>query len=121
MPRLYYGCARKYEENTEHANARKMYETFLSIYPEHALAKEVEYALARIIVKQAKASSAGEIPQPESSGSTTSGVVKIVIQNTCPSQSALRLAGHTHRLRNWKPVQPVRNMASGKRQCTALN
>ncbi len=93
MPRLYYGCGRKYEENTEHANARKMYETFLSIYPEHALAKEVESALARIIVKQAKASSAGEIPQPESSGSTTSGVVKIVIQNDSPEPIRITFSG----------------------------
>ncbi len=93
MPRLYYGCGRKYEENADHANARKMYETFLSIYPNHALAKEVESTLARIIVEQAKASNAGEIPQPESSGSTASGSAQIIFQNDSPERIRITFSG----------------------------
>ncbi len=93
MPKLYYGCGLKYEENSDLANARKMYETILSGYPEHSLAKDAESALARTIVAQAKASGAGEISQPESSGSTTSGNVKIIIQNDSPERLRIIFSG----------------------------
>ncbi|MBI5963412.1 MAG: hypothetical protein HY863_08065 [Chloroflexi bacterium] len=93
MPKLYYGCGQKYEVNTDYANARKMYETFLAAFPEHSLAKEVESALARTIVAQAKASGAGEISQPESSGSTTSGVVQVIIQNDSPDRMRITFSG----------------------------
>lgn len=93
MPKLYYGCGLKYEQNSDLANARKMYETILSNYPEHTLAKDAESALARTIVAQAKASGAGKISQPESSGSTISGMVKIIIQNDSPERLRIIFSG----------------------------
>ena len=93
MSKLYYGCGQKYEGNTDYANARKMYETFLAAFPEHSLAMEVESALARTIVAQAKALGAEEISQPESSGSTTSGVVQVIIQNDSPDRMRITFSG----------------------------
>ncbi len=93
MSKLYYRCGQKYEGNTDYASARKMYETFLAAFPEHALAKEVESALARTIVAQAKALGAEEISQPESSGSTTSGVVQVIIQNDSPDRMRITFSG----------------------------
>lgn len=93
LQKLYYDCGQRYEEHTDYANARKMYETFLAMYPDHALAKEVESSLARTIVAQAKAAGAQEISQPESSGFTTSGVVQVIIQNDSPERLRITFSG----------------------------
>lgn len=114
MPRLYYGCGKKYEKNTDTANARKMYETFLAVYPEHALAKEVESALARIIVAQAKASGAGEISQPDSSGSTTSGQVQVVIQNDSPDRMRIIFSGPNSQVKELDACSTCTSYAAGQ-------
>jgi len=98
MPSLYYNCGQAYEKDGDWENAVAMYEVFLAEYPDHALASDVETALARSIVAQAKASGAGEIPQPDRSGSAGSGVTVVVIQNDSPERLRIIFSGPESRI-----------------------
>jgi hypothetical protein len=75
-----------------------MYENFLVEYPDHSLASDVEAALARSIVAQAKAAGAGEIPAPEFSGSTGSEFTEVVIQNDSPERLRIVFSGPDSRV-----------------------
>ena len=72
-----------------------MYETFIKLYPNHARTAEIETALARVIVEQAKTSNAGEITQPEASGTSASGTVTVLIQNDSPDPIRITFKGQT--------------------------
>jgi hypothetical protein len=98
MSTLYYGCGQTFEDEGDWDNAVTMYEKFLADYPNHALAPDVEEGLARSIVMQAKAAGAGEIPAPQSSGSTDSGVTEVVIQNDSPDQLRIVFSGPNSRV-----------------------
>jgi tetratricopeptide (TPR) repeat protein len=93
MPSLYYHCGQAYEDGGDWANAIIMYESFLADYPSHSLASDVEVGLAQSIVAQAKVTSAGEIPAPERSGSTGSGLTEVVIQNDSPERLRIVFSG----------------------------
>lgn len=105
MPRLYNTCGLVYELLGDFVSAINMYETFIAEYPDHALAAEVETALARTIVNQAQNMSAGEIVQPEPSGTTTSGSVKIVLQNDSPDKLRITFSGSASRVEEIEPCQ----------------
>ncbi len=92
-PSLFYNCGQAYENNRDWANAITMYEKFLAEFPSHSLALDVEAALARSIVEQAKASGGFEIPEPERSGFTRSGVTEVVIQNDSPERLRIVFSG----------------------------
>ncbi|MBN1923096.1 MAG: tetratricopeptide repeat protein [Anaerolineae bacterium] len=98
LPTLYYNCGQEYEKQSNWANAIAMYEDFLSGYPSHSLASEVEAALARSIVAWARATSGGEIPAPERSGSTGSGFAEVVIQNDSPKRLRIVFSGPESRV-----------------------
>jgi tetratricopeptide (TPR) repeat protein len=93
MPRLYYGCGQAYKDEGAWDNAITIYENFLSEFPNHSLAPDVEEALAQSIVMQAKAAGAGEIPAPQSSGSTDSGITLVIIRNDSPEQLRIVFSG----------------------------
>ena len=86
MPSLYYVCGQVYGDIGDWENAAAMYENFLADYPDHALAADVEAGLAESIVAQAQASAVGEIPEPERSGSTGTGLTEVIIQNDSPER-----------------------------------
>ncbi len=98
LPSLYYGCGQAYEDDGDWANAVTMFESFLADYPNHRLASDVEAALARSIVAQAKAGNAGEIPAPERSGSTSSGVTEVIIQNDSTERLRIVFSGPESRV-----------------------
>lgn len=93
LPTLYFGCGQAYEEVRDWANAIVMYDLFIDEYPYHKLAKRAEEALARSIVKKARASGAGEIPAPESSGRTETGTTEVIIQNDSPDRLRIVFSG----------------------------
>ena len=93
IPTLYYSCGQAYEDDGDWGNAVTMYENFLADYPSHSLASDAEAALARSIVAQAKAGGAGEIPAPESSGSTGSKLTEVIIQNDSPERLRIVFSG----------------------------
>ena len=98
MPSLYHRCGQAYEKDAVWDNAIRMYERFLAEYPGHALTPEVEAGLARAIVAQAQTASAGEIPAPERSGSTVSGLTEVVIQNDSPERLRIVFSGPESRI-----------------------
>jgi hypothetical protein len=93
MPRLYINCGQAFEDSLDWTNAIRMYEIFLTDFPEHFLASDVETALARAIVAQAKMSGAGEIPLPERSGSASRGTAEVTIQNDSPERLRIVFSG----------------------------
>jgi len=98
LPLFYLACGQAYEDAGDWANAVTMYESFLAEYPSHSLASDVEAALARSIVAQAKAAGAGEIPAPSLSGSTGSGFTEVVIQNDSPERLRIVFSGPESRV-----------------------
>lgn len=98
MPSLYVGCGQAYEEIGDWDAAILMYENFLADHPDHALAADVEAALARSIVAQAQALGAGEIPPPARSGSTGSDVTAVIIQNDSPDPLRIVFSGPESRV-----------------------
>jgi hypothetical protein len=93
MSTLYYNCGQIYEQNREWKNATRVYESFLADYPKHELAEEVEASLARVIIEDARASGAGEIPPPNKSGSTGGGLTEVEIQNDSPESLRIVFSG----------------------------
>jgi tetratricopeptide (TPR) repeat protein len=103
MPSLYYQCGQTYEGEENWSQAISMYENFLADYPTHARAVDAEAGLARAIVSQSQATSAGEIPTPERSGSTGSTVTEVVIQNDSPERLRIVFSGPESRVEELEP------------------
>ena len=93
MPSLYYSCGQLYGQAGNWESAIAMYEGFLADHPDHALAADVEVGLAEAIVAQAQSTGVGEIPEPERSGSTGTGLTEVVIQNDSPERLRIVFSG----------------------------
>jgi uncharacterized membrane protein YhaH (DUF805 family)/tetratricopeptide (TPR) repeat protein len=93
MPSLLFHCGQRYENEQQYQSAVDMYERFMANYPDHALAVEVNTALARSMVHAARASGAGEISAPSRSGRTSKGSTQVVIQNDSPEKLRLVFSG----------------------------
>lgn len=93
MPTLFYNCGSVYEQEQRTSEAIEMYDGFLSQFPEHHLATEIEEALALLIVGEAQGASAGDIPEPTRSGSTGSDLTEVVIQNDSPEEMRIIFSG----------------------------
>jgi tetratricopeptide (TPR) repeat protein len=90
---LFYKCGLEFEKNSDNSSAIAIYERFLSKYPNHNLTPKVEAALAKLLILKAKSTSAGNIPIPNVSGSTASGVTDVVIQNDSPDKLRIVFSG----------------------------
>lgn len=93
LPNLLYECGKSFEDNKNLYGAIQVYEEFFNKYPNHALATNVEEALARAIIIDAKESGAGIIPSPERSGSTNDESVNVIIQNDSPERLRIIFSG----------------------------
>jgi tetratricopeptide (TPR) repeat protein len=93
MPSLYYTCGQAYESQGNWEQAAIMYEKLLVDYPGHALTADAEAGLARSIVEESRAASAGEIPPPERSGSTGNTMTAVRIQNDSPDRLRIVFSG----------------------------
>jgi hypothetical protein len=98
LPNLLYECGQTYEKTTNYSDAIHLYERFYNEYPAHLLAPDVEDALARAIVAEARASGAGTIPAPQRSGDTSSGSTVVVIQNDSPERLRIIFSGPDSRI-----------------------
>jgi tetratricopeptide (TPR) repeat protein len=103
MPSLYYQCGQASEGQGSWDQAISMYERFLAEFPGHARAAEAEAGLARSIVSQAQTTSAGEIPTPERSGTTGTGMTDVVIQNDSPEHIRIVFSGPETRVEELEP------------------
>jgi hypothetical protein len=86
-----------------------MYELFLGNYPEHPSAPDVEAALARLIVAQARSTGAGEIPAPAASGTTGNEFAEVIIQNDSPDRIRIVFSGPEARVEELEACDTCRN------------
>jgi hypothetical protein len=121
MPSLYYQCGQTSEGQGSWDRAISMYERFLAEFPGHARAAEAEAGLARSIVSQAQTTSAGEIPTPERSGTTGTGVSDVVIQNDSPEHIRIVFSGPETRVEELEPCSSCTTYTGeGPLYCPAL-
>lgn len=120
MPSLYYQCGQAYEGKGNWKQAISMYEKFLAEYPSHARAAEVEASLARSIVSQAQTTSAGEIPTPERSGNTGTGMTEVVIQNDSPESMRIVFSGPEARVEELEPCTSCTTYTEEPAYCPEL-
>lgn len=93
MSSLLYQCGQESEKNKNYPETIARYEKFLLKYPNHTLASKVEEALAKLLIAQAQSKGAGNIPTPNVSGSTSSGITEVVIQNDSPDKLRIVFSG----------------------------
>lgn len=98
LPELYFRCGQRYVDDKDYTNSIVMYEQFLRDYPNHPLASEVQAALARSIVADARGRGAHELPPPERIGSTTGGYSVVTIQNDSPQRLQIVFSGPEARI-----------------------
>ncbi len=98
LPLVYYTCGQLFEEAGNFSNAKSNYELFLNAYEDHPLASEVEAALLRSIVKNAKMNKSGNLPPPEQSGTTEDGTTVVIIRNESPEDLRIVFSGPENRI-----------------------
>jgi tetratricopeptide (TPR) repeat protein len=97
IPLLFYSCGQRYAKEGDSESAIAMFDRFLTKYPDHEIADDVESALADLIISKAKNNNAGEIPQPSYSGRSNSGTSEVIIQNDSPERLLIVFKGpETH-------------------------
>ena len=89
LPTLLFGCGLLAEANGDYPQAEYYYETALSNNAAHPLVPEIKSALASLIVQQAEAMDAPNLPPPVPSGVVSPGSTVVIIQNDSPD--ALRI------------------------------
>lgn len=89
LPILLFGCGMLAEKQPDLPMAEYYYETALSNNANHPLAPQIKAALASLIVDQARAADAPNLPPPTPSGDAASGSTVVIIQNDSPD--ALRI------------------------------
>jgi tetratricopeptide (TPR) repeat protein len=93
LPVLYFHCGEIYESAGEFQNALMMYYQIRENYPQHALAGQIQTAIARLEIKIARQSGAGTIAQPTASGKAPVGTSLYKIRNDSPDRLQLFLNG----------------------------
>jgi len=89
LPTLLFGCGLLAEVEQDYPLAEYYYETALSNNAAHPLAPQIKGALASLIVRQAEAADAPNLPPPVPSGTVPAGSTVVIIQNDSPD--ALRI------------------------------
>jgi hypothetical protein len=98
LPLVYFACGQLYEKAEIYFFAADYYELFLKGYSNHPLASEVESALLRSIVANAKMGGAGNLPTPERSGTTNDGSTVVIIRNESPERLRIGFSGAENRI-----------------------
>jgi len=93
LPTLLYGCGLLAEQNQDYTSAEYYYETALSNNAAHPLASQIQGSLVSLVVNQARAANAPELPPPSPSGTTVAGSTVVVIQNDSPDALRIYFSG----------------------------
>jgi hypothetical protein len=94
LPGLYQACGQAYTAVGDYSNAVLVYGRFLTAYSNHPAYNDVETALAKAAVAEARAAGAGEIAPPTSTGvGDGSGPAVVIIQNDSREQISLIFSG----------------------------
>jgi hypothetical protein len=94
LPGLYQACGQTFTDVGDYTNAVAFYSRFLADYPNHPAYNDVETALAKASVSEARAAGAGEIAAPLAVGTGDgSGPAVVVIQNDSREQLSMVFSG----------------------------
>ena len=94
LPGLYQACGQAYTAVKDYTSAVAIYQRFITDYPNHPAYNQVETALAKAAVSEARAAGAGEIAPPSSTGEGSgSGPAVVIIQNDSREQISLVFSG----------------------------
>lgn len=109
LPPLLQACGQVHEDNDDPSSAVALYQWLLTDYPDHPLVEETTAALARASVAEARAAGAGNIPAPQSVGSSGSGPAKVVIQNDSPEKLNIIFSGPDARIEELEACEECTN------------
>jgi hypothetical protein len=94
LPGLYQACGQAFTAVGDYTNAVIIYQRFVTAYPDHPVYNDVETALAKASVAEARAAGAGEIAAPLATGAGDgSGPAIVIIQNDSREQISLVFSG----------------------------
>ena len=118
LPPLLYACGQAYEDADAPADAVATYARFRADYPDHALAPDVETALARSTLAETDESGAGSLPAPGAGeGAGTAGVATIVIQNDSPDPLSMVFSGPDTRVEDLEACADCAKSTSAIQEC----
>jgi hypothetical protein len=120
LPPLLYGCGRAYAAAGSFADAFVAFARFRSDYPKHALAADVERAMAEAAIAETEASGAGKLPPPESVGKSGAegGQVTVRIQNDSPDGMSIVFSGPDVRVEELAPCADcIKYVGAGPSAC----
>jgi hypothetical protein len=122
LPELYRACGEAYTAVGDFTNAVAIYTLFLTNYPNHPAFAEVETALAKASVAEARAAGAGEIAPPQAVGDGSgSGPAVVVIQNDSREQLSLVFSGPEARFETLEPCAECQDyVGTGPEFCPEL-
>lgn len=103
LPALSFTCGQNFVAKENYDGAVHRFQQILNDFPEHAIVPEVETAMAKAMLAQAKATGAGEMPQPQRSGVAARGSSVIVIRNDSPHAMKIMLTGAETRFEELAP------------------
>jgi len=98
LPQVYFACGQLYEKSGTYPFGSDYYEKFLSAFPNHPLAPEVNAALLRAVVARAKLGGGGSLPTPEQSGTTVDGSTLVIVRNESPESLRIVFSGAENRI-----------------------
>jgi Tetratricopeptide repeat len=120
LPELLVACGAVFEEAEDFTSAVNSYQRVRDEYPDDPLFEEATAGLARAAVAEARAAGAGEIPAPQSVGSSGGDTAVIVIQNDTPEKLSLIFSGPDVRVETLEPCTECDNFTVEPTGCPEL-
>jgi hypothetical protein len=117
LPTLLYGCGLLAEQEQDLALAEYYYETALGNNAAHPLASQIRGDLASLIVQQAEAADAPNLPPPMPSGSAASGSTVVIIQNDSPDGLRIIFSGPQSLIEELPPCADCVDFTSEPEAC----
>ena len=118
LPLLLQACGQTYWDEGQLEAAIAVYQQILRKYANHAIVPEVETALAKVLLAQAKAEGAGELGDPGLSGYATDGVTVVEIRNNSPEHMRVIFSGPETRFEEIAPCEECQTYArEGPAEC----
>ncbi len=93
LANIFLDCAANYSKQSEYRLASNLYISFLTKFPEHPFAENVNLLLPDLLINAARASGSGNIERPNESGWAPNGIARVVIQNDSPHDLRIVFSG----------------------------
>ena len=120
LPQVYFTCGQLYEKAGTYPFGIDYYEKFLSAYPNHPLAADVNAALMRAIIARAKLGGGGKLPTPEKSGTTGDGSTLVIVRNESPESLRIVFSGTENRIEELEACSTCTTFISSPPFCPGI-